>query len=159
MSLADIGKETQYIYYSGLLGHRTLQVDRNLLWRWSWNGQLSVTLWKTAHSLFMVSRRQSSLSTYSCTWGMFLKWQDNLWWYCEGRKKWSLLWSPGTDLFRLIKLYMGYSLEMAGHSVMALGTEQLLIHIMVWKCMSLCVTWQVPLLPYDCTKIVFKQKV
>ena len=45
-----------------------------------------------------------------------------------------------TELFELVELSSGDSLEMAKH--WGETDETLLIHYMVKKCMSLCVTWQ-----------------
>ena len=61
-----------------------------------------------------------------------------------GDIEWLLLWSPGTELFKLVVLYLGDGLQMAGHSSFTLGetAQSLLIHIIVPNFMSLCVTLQ-----------------
>ena len=105
--------------------------------KWSFTGDTEEETLHV-HCSGTVGDRALCIGSYS--WEMAGKSVVTMW----GEAIWLGIWSPGTDLSKLVDLHLGDGLEIAGDSGITLGKTvlSLLIHIMILKCLPLCATWQ-----------------
>ena len=141
-------EKTWYHYYSCLCKYRGLWVNRvsqRIFLKWPFVGD---TREYCAFIFFSGipghrSHQASKIILERCSWN-----SNPLSRTLLGEIYWLLLWSPRTELFKLVELYFGGGLELAGHSVITLGETPLICwYISLSWSVCLCLQhYKVPLL-------------
>ena len=103
-----------------------LWVSRDILRKWSWNGQPLVD-----HSGEKLNGHCCGLKQVELCLKDGLEMTGCMMITLEGETAWSLLWSPMDKVFNSLELYLGDGIEMPGHSAEMLGCRDSTVTVVV----------------------------